>query len=215
MSFLQARDLLQSAGIPVVDSELAHSPEQARAAAERLGYPVVLKIESPDVQHKSDAGGVLIGCNDAAAGYNEIVRTVRATRPDARIEGVLVQAMAANGVEMLLGVKNDPSWGPAVVLGMGGIYTEVLRDAAVRVLPIGRREAEGMIGELRGKALLQGIRGRPAADVPALIEAVVGMGALAESHADRLVALDVNPLLVRPAGKGVLALDALVELKAD
>ena len=213
MSFLDASTLLSNAGINVIQAELAHSPAEARAAAERIGHPVVLKIESPDVQHKSDAGGVLIGSRDAAAGYEQVVAAVRSSRPEARIDGVLVQAMAEAGVEMLLGVKNDPMWGPAVVLGFGGIYTEVLRDVAIRLLPIGQQDAEAMIDELRGKALLQGIRGRPAADVRALAKAVVSMANLAESVANRLVGLDVNPLLVLPAGKGVLALDALIELK--
>ncbi|MFI5267013.1 MAG: acetate--CoA ligase family protein [Chloroflexota bacterium] len=212
LSFLKASGLLTNAGIPTIQTELARSPEEARAAAERIGYPVVLKIESPDVQHKSDAGGVLIGCRNAAAGYEEVVATVKSNRPEARIDSVLVQAMADAGVEMLLGVKNDRAWGPAVVLGFGGIYTEVLRDVAIRLLPIGRRDAEAMVDELRGKALLQGIRGRPPADVPALVQAVVDMGKLAAALADGLVALDVNPLLVLPAGKGVLALDALIEL---
>ncbi|HLG71108.1 MAG TPA: acetate--CoA ligase family protein [Chloroflexota bacterium] len=213
VSFLDSKALLEQAGISVVRTELAHSPAEAKAAAERIGYPAVLKIESPDVQHKSDAGGVLIGCRDAAAGYEEVVGRVKAARPNARIEGVLVQAMAEGGVEMLLGVKNDPDWGPAVVLGFGGIYTEVLRDAAIRVLPLDEAEAESMVRQLRGKALLEGLRGKPPADVRALVKAVVAMGRLAGALNHRLVALDVNPLLVLPAGHGVLALDALVELK--
>jgi acetate---CoA ligase (ADP-forming) len=211
LGFLKARELLASFGVPVVDARLCASAEEAVAAADSFGYPVALKIESPDVAHKTEAGGVKLGCGTAAAvrdAYGSILASVHASR----IAGVLVQPMAAAGVETILGIKYDPLVGPALVFGLGGIYAEVLRDVALRIPPIDATEAERMVQELRGKALLQGARGGPPADVPALVRAIVAVSDLAVATDGRLRALDLNPLIVFPEGHGVLAVDALLEL---
>jgi acyl-CoA synthetase (NDP forming) len=216
LPFTEARALLEAFGIPVVQAELCGSLQEAVAAAERFDYPVALKIESPDIVHKTDAGGVRLGCGSPAAvrqAYEEILASVSAGQPAARIAGVLVQPMAPTGVEMILGVKADPLAGPAVLLGLGGIFTEILRDVALRVPPLEPRDASAMVEQLRGRALLRGARGRPPADVAGLEQAILHLGELAMAAAGRLAALDINPLLVLPDGQGVLALDALIELR--
>jgi acyl-CoA synthetase (NDP forming) len=183
-------------------------------AAGRVGYPVVLKIDSPDIVHKTDAGGVRVGCQDADSvrqAFQEMLAEVRRRAPAARLDGVLVQRMVAGGTEMILGVKSDPLFGPAVVCGFGGIFVEVLRDVSVRVPPLDASEALEMIADLRGSALLRGARGRPPADVAALADTLVRLATLAEAHRERLRALDVNPLLVLDDGRGVVAVDWLIE----
>jgi acetyltransferase len=215
LSTVEAMDLLAAYGIPLVPTRFAADADSAVAAAEALGYPVVLKIESPDVAHKTDVGGVRVGCADAAAvrtAYVEIMASVGRYVPHARLDGVAVQPLVTDGVEVILGVKADPPFGPAVVFGLGGVLVEVLHDVALRLPPLGLDEAQAMIAEIRGSALLRGVRGRPSADVAALADTLVRLGALAAAHADRLAALDLNPVLVLPAGRGVVAVDWLVEM---
>ena len=210
----EARRLLGEFGIPLVPTVAARDAAAAVAAAEQVGYPVVLKIDSPDVLHKSDVGGVRVGLADAAAlraATEEMLAEVGRRLPQARLDGVVVQPMIADGVETILGVKSDPLFGPAVVFGLGGIFVEVLKDVAIRVPPITAEDAREMIGEIRGGALLRGARGRPPADTAALADAIVQLGQLAAAYPRELVALDVNPLLVRPEGKGVVAVDWLVQ----
>jgi succinyl-CoA synthetase beta subunit len=205
---------LREIGIPLAETIAATSPDEAVGVAERLGYPVVLKVDSPDIAHKTDVGGVRVGCRDAGAvrrAFPELIDEVRRRAPAARIHGVVVQRMVGGGTEMILGVKSDPLFGPAVVCGFGGVLVEVLRDVAVRVPPLGADEARAMLGELRGHALLRGVRGRPPADIAALAGALVGLAALADRHRQRLKALDINPLLVLEEGRGAVAVDWLVE----
>jgi acetyltransferase len=214
LSNAHAMRLLREFGIPLAETLSAPDTDAAVKAAERVGYPVVLKVDSPDVVHKTDVGGVRVGCADAAAvreGFRDVVASVRAKAPAARVDGVLVQPMIAGGAEMILGVKSDPLFGPAVVCGFGGIFTEILRDVSIRVPPLAEDDAREMIAELRGAALLRGARGRRPADIPALAAAILGLAALAEAHRDRLRALDVNPLVVLDEGRGVVAVDWLIE----
>jgi len=211
----EAMRLLRECGIPVAETRPAEDAEQAVRAAEALGYPVVLKIDSPDIAHKSDVGGVRLGCADATTvrdGVRAMLDEVRRRAPAARFEGVLVQRMLAGGTEMIVGVKRDPGFGPAILCGFGGIFVELLRDVAVRVPPLDRAEALAMIGELRGVALLRGARGRPPADVDALADILVGVARLAETHASSLRALDINPLVVLEQGRGAVAVDWLIEV---
>jgi acyl-CoA synthetase (NDP forming) len=159
-----------------------------------------------------------VGCADAAAvraAVDEMLAEVRRRAPAARIDGVFVQPMVRGGVEMIVGVTRDPVFGPAVVCGVGGVFVEVLRDVALRVPPFDRDEALAMIAELRGSALLRGARGRPAADVGALADTLVRVAQLADARRDRLRALDVNPLLVLEEGRGVIAVDWLIEMDAE
>jgi acyl-CoA synthetase (NDP forming) len=176
---------------------------------------VALKVDSPDIAHKTEVGGVRVGCGDAASvrqAFGGIVASVRARAPAARVDGVLVQRMIAGGTEMIVGIKSDPIFGPAVVCGFGGIFVEVLRDVSLRVPPLSVDDAREMLGELRGAALLRGARGRPPADVAALADTLVRVAALAQAHRDRLRALDLNPLVVLDDGRGVVAVDWLIEL---
>jgi len=211
----EAMRLLRELGIPLAETHAAKSADEAARVAESLGYPVVLKIDSPDIAHKSDVGGVRLGCASAAAvreAAGAMLDEVRRRAPAARLDGVLVQRMVSGGIEMLVGVKRDPLFGPAVVCGFGGVFVELLRDVAVRVPPLDRAEALAMLGELRGAALLRGVRGRPPADVDALADVLVRVGQLAEAYRDSLSALDINPLVVLEAGRGVVAVDWLIEM---
>ena len=210
----EAMRLLREFGIPLAKTRRATSADEAVRVAEDLGYPVALKIDSPDIAHKTDVGGVRLGCAGAPAvraAVGAMLDEVRRRAPAARIEGVLVQHMLAGGTEMIVGVKSDPLFGPAIVCGFGGIFVELLRDVAVRVPPLDRSEALAMIGELRGMALLRGARGRPAADVEALADTLVRVARLAEAHRGSLRALDLNPLVVLDQGHGAIAVDWLIE----
>jgi acetyltransferase len=216
LSGAEAMRLLREFAIPLAETHPAKDAEQAVRAAEAVGYPVALKIDSPDIVHKTDVGGVRLGCADAAAvrdGVTAMLAEVRKRAPAARIEGVLVQRMLAGGTEMIVGVKRDPLFGPAIVCGFGGIFVELLRDVAVRVPPLDQAEALAMVAELRGAGLLRGARGRRPADVTALADTLVRVARLAEAHRHSLRALDLNPLVVLDEGRGAVAVDWLIELE--
>ncbi|HZD26541.1 MAG TPA: acetate--CoA ligase family protein [Alphaproteobacteria bacterium] len=209
----EAAALLADAGIAVAPTRLAASAEAAVEAAEALGYPVVLKVASPDIAHKSDIGGVRLGLADAAAvcmAYEEIVVAAAARAPQAKLDGVLVAPMVTGGVEAIVGVNRDPVFGPVVMFGLGGIFVEVLKDVSFRVAPFGVDEARRMIREIRGFPVLEGVRGAPPADLDALAEMLSRLSAYAAAHADSIGSIDLNPVLVRPQGQGALALDALI-----
>lgn len=205
LAFLGAR------GVPVVPLTLARSAEEAVAAAQALDGPAVLKIASPDIAHKSDIGGVklnLQGAAAVAAGYDGILASVRAAKPEAQIDGMLVGPMrAGGGVELFVGVLRDPLWGPAIAVGLGGIWVEALRDTAIRVLPVTPAEVLEMFAELRGAKLLDGYRGTPGIDHAAAAEAVARIGDAALALGPTLASLEVNPL--RATATGAEALDAL------
>jgi acyl-CoA synthetase (NDP forming) len=209
-----AKQWLSSHDIPVPAHRLARTLEEAVAAAGEPGWPVVAKIVSPDVAHKSDAGGVAIGVRDAREMdevWTRIHASVRAAMPQARIEGLLIEAMApAGGIETLVGVHRDPCFGHVISVGLGGIHVEVLQDVSRRLLPITLDDARAMLGELRAHAILRGIRGRPARDVEALARTLVAVSGLVSAYHDSIAELEINPLWVGAEGEGVLALDALV-----
>ena len=197
-------------GIPFVRSALCETVEQAVEAAERLGGSVVMKACGPGILHKSDAGLVRIGVTDAAATFRDLDEAGRTHAGDAGYEGVLVQELADDGEEVIVGFSNDPLFGPVVLFGLGGIFVEVLKDVALRVAPLTRRDAEEMIREVKGFPLLDGARGRPKGDVDALADLLLKVSQMAVEVGDRVSELDLNPVRVRPAGQGVVALDALV-----
>jgi len=195
---------------------LATSVEEAVAAAARIGFPVAVKVDSPDILHKTEAGVVRLNLRDAGevrAGYAEILAGAKAYAPLAAITGVSVQEMVGDGVEVIIGVSCDPQLGPVLLFGSGGVMVEVYNDVALRRCPITRAEARAMIDEVKGARLLQGFRGRPAADVEALEDTLVRVSYLAVQLEGRLAELDINPLMVLPAGRGVKAVDALVVLR--
>jgi acyl-CoA synthetase (NDP forming) len=209
----EAKAVLAAAGIPMVADRLASTPNEAVKFAAELGYPVAMKIASPGIRHKTEAGGVKLGvaAADAAAAYDTIVASARAYAPEARIDGVLVSPMIADGVECILGAKTDPVFGPVVLFGLGGVFTEVLNDVSFRRAPFGEATAREMIGELKGAALLNGARGRPAADLDALARAISRLSLLAAAHGDAIDSVEMNPLRAMP--DGCLALDALIVKK--
>jgi acyl-CoA synthetase (NDP forming) len=208
--------LFEDFSIPVVPTVLTHSAAKASAAAERMGFPIALKIESADISHKSDVGGVALRLSSEAEvreAFTRIHNQVSAKLPQANIDGVVVQRMAGEGVEMILGVKRDPMFGAVVLCGFGGILVELLKDVAIGIPPLSHAQAHDMLKRLRGFPILGGVRGKPPADVEALCGAIVNLSRLASSLADQLVGLDINPLIVLPKGNGVVAVDALVEIQ--
>ncbi len=214
---LEAKRLLAEYGIRSPAERLAQDAGEAAAIAAELGFPVVLKVVSPDIPHRSDAGGVRLGLRDAGAvraAWGEVVAAVRTHRPHARVDGLLVAEQVEPVVELIAGIKVDPVFGPVVVAGAGGIFVEVLRDVSLRLPPLDEAEARAMLEELRVAALLHGARGRPPADVQAAATALVCLGELALDLGPRLRELDVNPLLVLPEGRGAVAADALIVLDA-
>jgi len=208
-----AKKVLAEAGIRVPRGELAADRDQAQAAAERMGYPVVLKVQSPEIVHKSDVGGVAIvgSAGQLATTFDHLVAEVRGRRPAAPLDGILVEQVVTGGTEMLLGARRDPDWGGYVLIGLGGIWAEVLNDRAIVPIDADRSEIAAAIASLRAFPLLSGARGRPEADVGALIETVELVAAVFRAT-PRVVELEVNPLVVLEAGRGAVALDALVTL---
>lgn len=208
-----AKSLLGKAGIPFLNEHLVTSADEAAAAAGSTGYPVVMKIVSPDIEHKTEIGGVLVGLTDQAGvteGFATLMARAAQHRPDAKIEGVLVAPMAKKGVETIIGVSRDPVFGPAVMFGLGGVHVEVLKDVTFRLAPFGKEEALRMIDDIRGRSLLSGVRGAPPSDIDALADVLVNVSQFAAAHADDVETIDLNPVLVLPKGEGVVALDALV-----
>jgi len=205
----EARAILEAYGFPVPPSHLATTPEEAIAAAEEMGYPVVLKVASPDILHKTDVGGVKLDLrspDDVRDGFDLIVYRASRYVPGARVWGCLVQKMVPAGREVLIGMSRDPQFGPLVAFGLGGIYVEALKDVAFRVAPFSRQEAEEMIREIRAYPLLEGVRGEPPADHVAMADALCRVSQLVTDFPE-IVELDINPLMVFEEGRGATALD--------
>lgn len=213
LSEVEAAEILAQAGLPMAPGRLASSPDDAARAAMEVGYPVVLKIVSADIQHKSDIGAVklnLRSVDEVRSGYQAIMVAVGRYAADAAIDGVLVAPMISGGVETIIGVHRDPVFGPVVLFGLGGIFVEVLKDVTFRVAPFGLDEAHRMIDEVRGRALLDGVRGQPAADVDALAQGLSQLSVYAAAHADVIESIDINPFLIKAKGEGAVAVDALI-----
>jgi len=210
---VQAMDVLRQAGLPVPDCTLATDADSAVAAALRAAGPVVLKVVSPDILHKSDVGGVKLNLSGEEAvrhGHAAILDSVRTHCPTARIDGVLVAPMAPKGVECIVGVHGDPVFGPVVMFGLGGVFVEVLKDVSFRLAPFDHAQALSMIREIKGYALLQGARGAPPCDINALADALVALSRFADARREDFSSVEINPLLALPDGQGVLALDAVL-----
>ena len=208
-----AKQALIDAGFEVPLERSVKDADAAVQAADALGYPVVLKILSEDIPHKTEAGGVALNLADAAAvraASARIFASVAAHAPDARIEGLLVAPMLRGGTELIAGISRDPVFGPVVMVGMGGIYAEVLRDVAVQPAPVSQAQALAMIRSLRLFPLLDGARGQARADIDAAARAVARLSEFACTHRDQVGEIDLNPILVRPAGQGIAILDALM-----
>ena len=209
----QARPLLAAYGIMSDDGAvLVHSADEAEAAARALDRPVALKIQSADIPHKTEAGGVAlnVAANDVRAAYERVLASARRHAPAATIDGVLVAPMARPGREIILGVNRDPRWGPLLVVGLGGVLVEAMADTALAPVPLDRDAALGLIGRLKGARLLGAFRGAPAADVDALAALMVRLSHLAADHADTIAEIDLNPVIVHAKGDGVTVVDALI-----
>ena len=209
----ESKELIAAWGIPITREATADSADAAVAAAETIGYPVALKADSPDILHKTEAGVIRLGLTDAAqvrAAYADIMSNAAAAAPaEAAINGALVQEMVSGGVEVIIGVSYDAQLGPTLLFGVGGVMVEVYNDVALRLCPITRPEALEMINQVKGSRLLHGFRGTPAADIDALAAALVSVSQLAVNLEGTLAELDINPLMVLPAGQGIKAADAL------
>jgi len=208
-----AKRLLADWGMPILDERLARSADEAVEAFRAMNGPVVLKIASTDIAHKTEIGGVLLNRADLGSvrrGFAELMERAAALAPRARIDGILVAPYVSGGVETILGVKRDPIFGPVIMFGLGGIFVEVLKDVALRLAPLDKADALGMIAEIKGRALLEGTRGQQPADIDALADALVNLSQFAAAHADEIESIDINPFLVLQRGRGGYALDALV-----
>lgn len=206
----EAKRLLGAAGIAFAPEHVARTRDEAVAAANGIGFPVVLKVLSPDIAHKSEAGGVVLGLRDAdevASAFDAMMARVRERVPQARIEGALVARMIEGGVETVIGTKRDAIFGSVVMFGLGGVYVEVLKDVTLRLAPVDAAAAKEMIREIKGYPLLAGARGRPPADLDALADALVAMSRFAAAHAN-VTSAEINPFIALPAGG--LAADALI-----
>jgi acyl-CoA synthetase (NDP forming) len=212
-----ALELMRAAGLAVVATRLCPDADAAVAAQRAFCGPVVLKIVSPDIPHKTEIGGVLLGLEapaEVAAGFATLMANAAVRAPGARIDGVLVAPMVTGHVEAIVGVENDPAFGPVVMVGLGGLFAEVLGDATFALAPLDRDEALAMVGRLRGRALMEGARGRPPADVEALADLVAAVSRWALAAGPALGALDLNPVAVLPQGQGCLVLDASLATRA-
>jgi acetate---CoA ligase (ADP-forming) subunit beta len=209
----EADKVAKAQGIKVAPSGVARSAREAGVLARTLGPPVVMKIVSRDILHKSDVGGVVTGIGtpgEARAAYAEMLRNVKRAKPNAKVEGVLVQRMAPKGTEFVVGGVRDPQFGPAVMFGLGGIYVELFRDVAFRLAPLTETEALAMMRETKSSKLLAGFRGSKPLDSAAAAKTIVAVGNLISEHPE-VDSVDINPLFVYP--KGVLAVDVRVILK--
>jgi acetyltransferase len=212
LSEAHSKQLLACYGLPVTKEGLARSADEAVALA---AGAVALKIQSPDIPHKTEAKALRLGVAGEAAvrrAYDEVVAAARAYRPDARIEGVLVQEMVGEGHEILVGLARDPTFGPVLTVGLGGIYVEILKDVAFRLPPVSKAGAKAMLASLRAYPLLAGARGAEASDVGVLADCIERISWLAVDLRDRIAELDINPLRVLPRGRGARVVDALVVL---
>jgi acyl-CoA synthetase (NDP forming) len=209
---VESKQLLEEAGIPTARPHLATTRDAAVQAARDIGFPVVLKVVSPQITHKSDVGGVKLDLKspeEVAAAFDEIMAAARRAAPDATIDGVSVQQMARPGIEVIVGVSTDPQFGPVIMFGLGGILVEVLKDVSFRIIPIAPRDARQMIHEIKGFPLLEGYRGQDPADLAALESLLLRVSAFVEQQPE-VSELDLNPVFAYK--DGALAVDARIVL---
>jgi len=202
----EAKKVLSKYGIPVTQGSIAKSADEAFRIASSIGFPVAMKISSPDISHKSDVGGVVLNIKkeEVKAAYSDMISRISTAVPGANIEGVLVQQMSPSGHEVIVGLKKDAQFGHALMFGLGGIFVEIYKDVSFRVTPIDKKEALEMISEIKGYPILKGIRGRKPADIDAVAKVLVSVSEMAQK--ENIIELDINPLIV--GEKGAIAVDA-------
>lgn len=214
LSEIEAKQLLEQAGVPVSPARLATTKADAVKMANDLGYPIVLKIVSPQITHKSDVGGVALGLtsgDEVGAAFERVVANAKKAEPSATIDGVAVQRMEKQGTEVIVGMTTDPQFGPVMMFGLGGIMVEILKDVAFRVVPLDERDARQMIHEIKGYPVLEGFRGSDPADIGKLQELLLKVSAFVESHPE-VAELDLNPVFAYK--DGAIAVDARVVLSS-
>jgi acetyltransferase len=212
----EARAVAEAYGLRVPKSRLATNADEAARFAEQIGYPVVLKIASPDILHKSDIGGIKVGvtgASDVRDAFDLLIYRTTHYMPEAQILGVQIQEMVTGAKEVIIGVNRDPQFGPLIMFGLGGIYVEVLKDVTFRVAPVSEQEAQEMISEIRSYHLLQGVRGERSSDIEAIVDGILRISQLVTDFSE-IVELDINPLLVREAGAGAVAVDMRLALSS-
>lgn len=212
---VESKNFIRGAGIPVVDTRLAVSKSQATTYAKELGFPVAMKIVSPEILHKSDVGGVRIGLKnqkEVNLAYDEIVAAAKKANPKAQIHGISVQPMAASGVEVIIGMTKDAYFGPVLMFGLGGVMVEVLKDVAFRIVPLTPRDARQMLREIKGYPILEGYRGQDPVNVAKIEESLLSLSTFLEAHTE-VRELDLNPIFVYE--DGLLAVDARVILEEN
>jgi acetyltransferase len=211
---VEARQVLQAYGLRLPQSYLAETAEQAAEYADQIGYPVVMKIVSPDILHKSDIGGVKVGIRnrqEALDVFELMMLRVRRYAPTALLRGIFVQEMVQTGREVIVGSSRDPQFGPLVMFGLGGIYVEVLKDVSFRVAPFGERHARQMIEEIRAVGLLRGARGEKPSDMDAIVQSLLTVSQMTTDFPE-IVEMDINPLKVQEPGGGAVAVDARITI---
>jgi acetate---CoA ligase (ADP-forming) subunit beta len=209
---IESKNVIKDAGIAVTETRLAVGLKEALKISKEIGFPVVLKIASPDITHKTDAGGVKTGLKDAKEvkkAYTDIMASVKAKYPNAIIEGVTVQHMARPGIEIIIGTSLDKQFGPVIMFGLGGIFVEVLKDVSFRLIPLEKRDAEEMLEEIKGKALLKGYRGQEPANKEALVDILLKVSALV-AKTPAIKGLDLNPVFAYK--DSAVAVDARIVL---
>jgi acyl-CoA synthetase (NDP forming) len=192
----ESKRILKQVGISVVETKLARTQKEAVSFSQKMGFPLALKINSPDIVHKSDSGGVKLSLTNVAEvkkAYGEILKKVRRHYPQAAVHGVSVQKMVRPGTEVIIGTSKDPQFGPVIMFGLGGIFVEILKDVSFRVIPVERKDAQEMIQEIKGYPLLQGYRGKEPASVPALVEMILKTSKFIEEN-PQIKELDLNPI---------------------
>lgn len=212
---VESKKVLGDAGIKVTRSRLATSRKEAVDAAKKIGFPVVLKVVSGDIAHKSDVGGVELNLESAKAvgdAYKRIMDNVKKKARNAKVDGVAVQQMAKPGTEVIIGMTTDAQFGPVMMFGLGGIMVEVLKDVAFRIVPLEERDASQIVREIRGYPVLEGVRGQKGADIAALEKMILQLSEFAEAHPE-VAEIDLNPVLAYP--RGALAVDARVVLAPE
>jgi acetate---CoA ligase (ADP-forming) len=214
MTEKEAHELLRCYGFPLLKSRLVQDPAEIKSAVEEVGFPVAMKLDSPDILHKSDAGGVRLGVTSleqAAKTFRDITKRAKNYNPSAWIRGILIQEMARDGVEVILGSTRDPRFGPICMFGLGGIFVEAMKDVSFRLAPMWETSAENMIKSIKAYRVLQGIRGKPAADIKAAKLCILRLSAMVSNHPE-IAELDINPLILYPEGQGCVVADARIVL---
>jgi acyl-CoA synthetase (NDP forming) len=210
---VEAKEIMQSAGVPVVETILAKTKNEALQLSEQIGFPIVAKIVAPDITHKSDAGGVRMNISDRVQmeqAWDDLMSNAQAAFPNSQIDGVAVQPQAPEGTEVIIGGSQDPQFGPIVMFGLGGVFVEILKDVSFRIVPLSDNDASEMITDIKSYKVLEGYRGNAAADTSAIQKALVATSTLLETNPD-IAELDLNPVFAY--SDGILAVDARIILK--